>query len=412
MNRLEKQSYFAYLWHGVFLALTMSMLDLNTVFPTLVNTLTEQTIVFGILYSMMLGVPLVFNIVFSHQLSKVVYKKKFLIIGMYLRGIAFLGMAIMTYYFAVSNPRLTITSYFVFVFMFSISAGFAGISYSDIVGKTVRREYRTTLYSVKQLLSAISGFLGGLIITRIFNLNIPFPTNYTISLMIGFIGLFIASIGFWILKEPPSEIDPDTDTLRNYVKQIPTVLQQDPSFRRYIFVENLSSFSIMILPFYIIYAKTVFVLDDSYIGIYLLIQITGTIVSNIVWGVIAKKTNAKYVVLICILLGGINPLLALVLGNTSPLYYGLIFFILGFTISGRKVGFEPFLLDLSPDARRVQYLGIRGSLNILVVLLPLAGAFFISFIGYPFTFSVVFIVMMIAAALLIKTKSSVVEDCQ
>ncbi|MEC9484280.1 MAG: MFS transporter [Candidatus Izemoplasma sp.] len=412
MSRLEKQSYFAYLWHGVFLALTMSMLDLNTVFPTLVDTLTSQPIVFGILYSMMLGVPLVFNIVFSHHLRKIIYKKKFLIMGMYLRGIAFLGMAIMTYYFALSNPSLTIASYFIFVFMFSISAGFAGISYSDILGKTIQRENRTTLYSIKQLLSAVAGIIGGLIITRIFNLGIAFPMNYTISLMIGFIGLFIASIGFWILKEPPSIIGETTTTFGDYIKEIPTVLKTDLSFKRYIVVENLSSFSIMILPFYIIYAKNVFNLENRYIGIYLLIQIIGTVVSNIIWGLIAKKTSAKRVVLVCILLGGTNPLIALILGMTSPILYGIIFFILGFTISGRKVGFEPFLLDLSPDAKRVQYLGIRGSLNVLVVLLPLAGALFIDYIGYTVTFSIVFAVMMLAAILLTGIDKQVIEDCQ
>jgi len=37
-----------FIWHGAFLALTMSMLDLNTVFPALISNLTESKIIFGI----------------------------------------------------------------------------------------------------------------------------------------------------------------------------------------------------------------------------------------------------------------------------------------------------------------------------------------------------------------------------
>ena len=47
--------YFAYIWHGFFLALTMSMLDLNTVFPALISELTQSKILFGSLYAIMLG---------------------------------------------------------------------------------------------------------------------------------------------------------------------------------------------------------------------------------------------------------------------------------------------------------------------------------------------------------------------
>jgi hypothetical protein len=59
----------------------MSMLDLNTVFPTLVSLLTSSRLVFGTLYAIMLGGPLIFNLIFSHYLSNASFKKKYLLIG-------------------------------------------------------------------------------------------------------------------------------------------------------------------------------------------------------------------------------------------------------------------------------------------------------------------------------------------
>jgi hypothetical protein len=69
--------------------------------------------------------------------------------------------------------------------------------------------------------------------------------------------------------------------------------------------------------------------------------------------------------------------------------------LLGFITSGRNIGFEPYLLDIAPNEKRTIYLGIRGSLNILVVLLPLAGGIFINILGYYITFGLVSLIMLL-----------------
>lgn len=62
MNKQLKKSYVIFIWHGFFLTLTISMIDFNTVFPSLISTLIDSKIIFGLLYSIMLGAPKLFNI--------------------------------------------------------------------------------------------------------------------------------------------------------------------------------------------------------------------------------------------------------------------------------------------------------------------------------------------------------------
>lgn len=409
-TKSPKFIYIAFIWHGFFLALTVSMLDLNTVFPALVTTLTESKIVFGALYSVMLGVPLIFNVIFSHYLRNKRYKKKYLLLGIYLRSSAFLGMAYFTYYYSQSNPLLTIYSFFFFVFLFSVSAGFAGLSYSDIIAKSLGSEKRVHLYTIKQFFGSTAAFIGGLVIASIFSIGIVYPSNYTISLLIGSGGLVIASLGFILLPEPASVISENKESLGSFIKRIPSILKKDNSFKLFIIVENLAGFSIMILPFYMYYAKEKFSLDDSYIGIYLLVLTAGTILSNIVWGLVASKLNSKAIVRVCIAIGGLNPLLAILLGLTNPVYFGIVFFVIGFMISGRKIGFEPYLLDIIPHKERVEYLGIRGSLNIFVVILPLIGALIIKYFGFNVTFILVTVMMFLAVYLLGKISDVQIEE--
>jgi len=79
----QKIIYFSFIWHGFFLALTMSELDLNTVLTSLIDELTQSKLLFGMIYSIILGVPLIFNIIFTHYLKSFNYKKNFLLLGIY-----------------------------------------------------------------------------------------------------------------------------------------------------------------------------------------------------------------------------------------------------------------------------------------------------------------------------------------
>ncbi len=409
-TKSTKYVYFAFIWHGFFLALTVSMLELNTVFPALITTLTESRIIFAALYSVMLGVPLMFNVIFGYYLRNKEYKKKYLLLGIYLRSSAFLGMAIFTYYFSLSNPLLTIISFFFFVFLFSVSAGFAGLSYSDIVAKSLNSGKRIRLYTVKQIFSSSSAFAGGLLIAKIFDLGIDYPSNYTISLLIGSVGLVIASLGFLLLPEPKSVIKNNNEPLSVFIKKIPSILKKDNSFKIFIIVENLAGFSVMILPFYMLYAKDLFDIGDNYIGIYLIWLTVGKIVSIFVWGFLGARVNAKQIVRFCIILGGLNPLIAIYLGTISPDAFVIVFFILGFLINGRKIGFEPYLLDIIPKEERIEYLGIRGSLNILIVILPFVGALIINMFGFNVTFVVVSVMMGFAVLLLSKISNKQIKE--
>lgn len=403
MDKKLKKSYMIFVWHGFFLYLTMAMIDFNTVFPTLVSTLTDSKITFGLLYSIMLGAPKLFNIIFSHYMNQHRYRKKFLLGGIYLRAVSFLGMAFFTYHYGADNPEFVILSLFILVFIFSISGGFAGISYGDIIAKTVVREERGKLYAVKQFAASLAAFLGGILVQNIFSAeSMAFPLNYSIILFVGFLGLITAASAFWFINEPPSvSSDREVLSLTEYIKKVPDILKSDRRFFNFIVVENMASFSMMLLPFYIVYAGDTFNIGSSYIGKYLLFQISGTVLSNLLWGYISSRFNSKAVVRICILGGAVIPLLALMLTPFGPDVFSIIFFLIGFLKSGRLVGFEPYLLYLSPDDRRTVYLGIRGTLNILVVLLPLLGGIFIDYLGYVFTFVLVS-VMMSAAFFLLK----------
>jgi predicted MFS family arabinose efflux permease len=244
--------------------------------------------------------------------------------------------------------------------------------------------------------------LGGILIARIFSVEgMNYPVNYAIILFIGFAGLVIASIAFWFISEPASDFERDSgEDFRTFLSRVPSIIRSDPLFLRFLIVENMASFSLMILPFYMIYARESFQLDQSYVGRYLLYQIGGMIISNIFWGLLSSRKGSGAVVRTCILIGGIIPLLAIGFQQTGPDLFAVIFVLVGFVMSGRRVGFEPYLLDLAPEEQRTLYIGIDGTLNFSKVLLPVLGGVFIDLFGFTVAFHAITIIMLIAFVLL------------
>ncbi|MFL0268753.1 MFS transporter [Candidatus Clostridium radicumherbarum] len=397
-NKEYRNIYMPFMWHGFFIDLTMAMIEINTVLPALVSNLTNNTIAFGALYSIMLGAPLIFNLLFSNYLRRFVKKKIFLIIGIYMRGISFFGVAAATLVFGNSNKFIVLISLYFLLFLFSISGGFAGIAYSDIVGKLLPSERRGKFYATREFVGGIASLIGGFLVAWIFRPNtLGFPVNYALSFFIGGMGLTIGTLGFWRLNEPYSEIDNKiADDKNNLVKNIFNILKGDKRFLRFIITENVTSFSLMILPFYMMFIKNSFMNYMNYIGLFVISKEIGSIMSNLIWAYVSRKFGSKTVIRLCILVGGSLPILALLIKTLGPLAYIIIFLFIGVITSGRYVGFESYILDIAPTEKRMLYLGIRGTLNILVVLLPLAGGLFINLLGYNLTFGLVSIFMMLA----------------
>jgi len=375
----------------------MAMIELNTVLPNLIAGLTKSSIAFGGLYSIMLGAPLIFNLLFSHYLKRFELKKKFLLFGIYLRGFSFLGMSVTVFLFAKSNPLGTLIAFYFLIMIFSLSGGFAGIAYSDIIGKLLPSEKRPGLYAARQIVSGTASLIGGALIVRIFApSSLEYPLNYALGMMIGFLGLVIGAIGFWFMKEPPSEISNAGEKNNGMIGNTINILKEDKPFRKFIIIENITSFSLMILPFYMVYVKHTFSDYKDFFGAYVMVQILGNILSNFMWTSISKKHGTETVLKICILIGAAIPLIAIALNPLGAMWYILVFLLLGVITSGRNIGFEPYLLDIAPGDKRTVYLGIRGSFNILVVLLPIAGGFFIDMMGYFAAFATVSGVMLLA----------------
>jgi hypothetical protein len=83
-----------------------------------------------------------------------------------------------------------------------------------------------------------------------------FSINYVIGFTIGAFGLMIGGMVFWRLKEPALEIKKEDLVIKtNFANNIIGILKTDKPFLKFIMIENMTSFSLMILPFYMVFIR-------------------------------------------------------------------------------------------------------------------------------------------------------------
>lgn len=364
------------------MAFTETFTERNTVLPGLILFVGGSQTDVGILTTITIGIPLISQLLFAGFLSTKVVKKPFLLSGIYMRVFAYLGVGVTLFLMEGLSSQYIILAVFFWMFLFSISGAFAGISYTDILGKSITGSTRKKFFILKQFLNS-TGLLIAAIIAREFLKEFSYPQNYQVMFIAAGSLLFVASIGFTTIKEEPSNIDPKTVTLKERLSSIKSIIKKDKNLLNFVIASNLIGLTLTLIPFYVVLAKNSFNISESDIGNYLLLQIIGMVISNLVWGKVVKKGGFKRLLYTTAILFGIIPLLAILAAfNLSAVYYSIIFFINGAALSVYKITKEGVVIEISNEVNRAMYRGIFGTFNLIPAIFPLIYGLLLSFLGF------------------------------
>ncbi|EQD57065.1 major facilitator superfamily MFS_1, partial [mine drainage metagenome] len=172
----------------------------------------------------------------------------------------------------------------------------------------------------------------------------------------------LAGTGFLLVRETPVEATAKPP-LSAFLRQLPVLWSQDPGLRALVWIENVASLHLMLLPFYMLLAETLLHAPASAVAFYTMAQIVGGAISNFLWGWLNDRFGSGAVLRTCLLLGAGMPLLALVLAAFWPSGYFLIFVVLGAAIASRNLAYNNVLVDIAPVPLRATYTGLVGTLT-------------------------------------------------
>jgi len=378
-----KRNFKAFIWHAVFLSLAQKFMDINTVIPTMLIQSGGTPVHLGILTAIMVGGNGFMGIFFASFQTHRKRKKKYLLTGIYLRVFALLLMGVILAYAGLLSGAVIIASILILMTIFSFSGAFAGIAYNDILGRAIEHKSRKSFFIVKQTLASV-GILASAILARRALQLLSYPKNYSVLFLIAGGLLLTATIGFWIIKEEPAEFEGQL-TWGKRIKLLKDAFVEDKNLRNYLYLTNLVSIGFAIIPFLISYAKEKFGLTSADTGNFLLLQVSGMIVSTLIYRFASKGQRYKGILTIFIISGAFLPVLALLFQGSKVLYFSL-FFLSGIVLASRQISLPGILLEISTDENRAIYTGLSGLGSIGVILYPVFAGIVIQYFGYKLIF--------------------------
>jgi len=383
MNYLSNKNinFIAFLWHAVFLSFAATFTNINTILPSMVIKSGGSNFQVGFLTAIMVGTPIIGQLLFASYLHLKRRKKPFLLLGINLRVLALALVSLILWQTGRYSESSTIVFIFALMFIFAISGTFADVSYTDILGKSLLVEERHAFFVWRQILKSASILIAALVARRILSV-LEYPVNYQRLFLLASMLLFIASFGFWAIKEKKIQKKHESYNFIRVLKTIPHRFSNDRNLRNYIFMINFSGFGLTLLPFYVVLAKQSYGLAGKQIGAYLLLQIIGMIISNFVWARLVKRHGFRGVFKWCIMIGTMLPLLAITLSNFPVYFYLIVFFLSGFGISARELSAEGIFIEISKDENRALYRGITGAMSLSTAAFPLVAGWLIGEVGF------------------------------
>ncbi|MCK4502522.1 MAG: MFS transporter [Desulfuromonadales bacterium] len=381
MNSITSRNYYAFQWHAVFLALTVTFTEINTVLPSLIVKVGGGSFQIGLLTAIMVGTPITGQLLFASYLHTQPRKRGYLLLGVSLRVAALAAVALILLAAETISPQILITYVYFLMFIFSIAGTFAAVSYTDILGKSLAVEQRSRFFVNRQIFTSLA-FLISAPVSRWVLGNFAYPLNYVWMFGLAAGLLLIASFGFWAIDEPEVEPSKEAHSFFKVLRAIPEHLRNNKPLWRYIQLVNLTGFGLTLMPFYIAYASRHYGLSGKQVGNYLLVQIVGMLLSNFLWGKLVKRFGFRGIVRGCIICGTLLPVLVLLLSGTPLPFFLTVFFLMGVAISARKIAFEGLLIEITTNTNRALHKGIVGTTSLTTALFPLVAGGLIVMIGY------------------------------
>jgi len=393
-NTAVRRNFIGALWHGAFLTLGVALTQPTTVIAAFIADLTGSTVWVGSLSTLLTIAGVLPQLLVARWIEPRPSKKPLLLVAIYLRTVSWGTLAWLVFTIGPARPRLLAWALTGLLAIFYAGGGLGNVPYTDIIGKIIPSNRRGSFFGGRQALAGPLA-VGAALLTRHVFAEVAYPNNYALLFGLAAVALLIASLGFWLIQEPPqTNTDSHVRPWREYRSQL---LDAAHRLRILVTVQILTGFSLMALPFYIVYARQELGAPPESIGWFVLLQTLGGLLGNLLWARLVDRYGSRWMLTVCAILSTLTLLLATVLGHWGWSGMLPIIFLSGATFGGRTVGFSSALLELAPEAERPTYVGLNSVLALPVAFLPLLAGMLLHWWSYPTLFLVAACVVAIGA---------------
>jgi len=368
--------------NGVFYVTGMAFTSATVAMPWYVSQLTQSNVLIGILPAMQLGgwaLPQLFLINYMQRQRR---KLKFYRRSAVVRSSCW-GLLAVTVLIAPAQAGIVLPALIGLTAIASLSGGFTGLAFFDVVGRIVPRRQLSTFFSLRNFFGGLGTLAAGVVVRFVLEQTDASLQPIGILFVLTWVFTMAGYISFSCVKEPEGPPVLPKRTISEDLRRIKEIVLSDPPFRMYLIIRVLAMVTFVAMPFYVVYGAKVLELSAPVVASSAIALTAGVIGSNVIWGWLGARGGGWLLLVALTLFSVMPPVLALsaqvlaVSQAASALVdwvFLAAFVFLGAATGGSEITFSVLAIEVSPVEDRIIYMGFTNTLiGILIFLTPVGG---------------------------------------
>ncbi len=375
-----------------------NLIGFTTVLPAFLAALVDSEILIGLATGMASAAWLLPQIAIAGQVAQAPRKKPLVMRAVWIARPVVLLMALLVWLLGVRIPWLTFAVVTLCVIALFVGDAFSSVAWFDLIAKVLPLERRGRILGLGQMVGGLLGVAAGIVVSYILGPESPwaFPNNYALVFAVSGIIFLLGGLALSLIQEP--EIEAPTATpqpVSAVLASIPSILEDDPDFRRVVIVRLLVNLMGGAGAFYVLYATLRLGFEAADVGLFISAQVLGSTASGGLLSLAQDRWGPVTHLRIIILLSIFPPLLALlaapvqaVLPGATPILFVAVFFFLGLYSAGFSWPFYNWILEYCTSPYRPLYIGLINTMSAVTMVSPAIAGWIVGSVSYRAVFAI------------------------
>jgi len=346
------RNYLAHCIEGGFYMGGAAFVAADSVMPAMISLLGGANWLVAMMPVMgLMGMALT-TLLFAHRVEQLYWMKPAILIGGLVQRSIYLAAALALLFLAKTHPSAVV----IFAAFTPFIAGSIGgtnlCAWMELITRIIPTDRIASSWAIRKILTAAIGIFAGGIVKTVLDQH-PGTTGLGILHLYAFAGIMLSYVVFAIIRETkplPPHPDKPTFTFVENMRSLPDLIRLNPEYRRFLKIKLLTMGIYVPAPFLAIHALETTGRGPGFLGELVMVQMTGTIVGNILAGWFGDRYGGR-VLLITARLVLITLCLGAVIAHSVPAFLAL-FFLFGFGLNCNEVGEATISLEIAPRNRR------------------------------------------------------------
>jgi MFS family permease len=300
---------------------------------------------------------------------------------------------------ALRSAGLAIFLFLLLIAWHVIGAGIVAVGWQDMIAKIFPVEWRGRYFGIANFLGNGTGILGATAAAWMLE-TMRFPYNFMLAFGIGGFFIFVSWVFLSRTREPAREPKNPPQDNKTYWRSIPGIIKADKNFRRFLISRILGVTGFMAVGFLTVYALRTWHVSDATVSLYTTSMLAGNTISNPLLGWLGDRFGHKKVIIIN---GSLAvAAIALALAAPSPVWFYVVFALLGANQAGFLVSGITIVFEFSDEEIRPTYIGITNTvMGIFGAVTPLIASLIIEQFNFQILFWVSIVFSLISVLYLV-----------